>query len=134
MNVADGRLERYAELAVRVGANVEEGQIVEVMGLVEHAPLVRALTRAAYAAGARYVDARYGDQHVRRALIERASDDMLEWSPPWRVTELEYLAGERAASIGVTGDPEPDLLSDLDGRESRARIPARSPSSVSASS
>ena len=60
------RLERYAELAVRVGANVQEGQLVVVVGLVEHAPLVRAVTRAAYEAGARYVDATYRDQHVRR--------------------------------------------------------------------
>ena len=29
------RLERYAELAVRVGANVQEGQLVVVVGLVE---------------------------------------------------------------------------------------------------
>ena len=50
------RLERYAELAVRVGANVQEGQLVTVGGLIEHAPLARALARAAYEAGARYVE------------------------------------------------------------------------------
>ena len=64
------RLERYAELAVRVGANVEEGQLVIVAGLVEHGELIRAVTRAAYEAGARYVDAVYRDQHVRKAMIE----------------------------------------------------------------
>jgi leucyl aminopeptidase (aminopeptidase T) len=42
---------------VRVGANVAPGQLVHVNGgAVEHAPLVRALTRAAYAAGASNVD------------------------------------------------------------------------------
>ena len=115
MTAPDERLERYAELAVRVGANVEEGQLVDVLGLVEHAPLVRALARAAYAAGARYVGAYYIDQHVRRAMIERAPDETLEWSPPWRIAQLRYLADEQAAQIAITGNPEPDLLADLDG-------------------
>ena len=56
----DDRLDRYAELAVRVGANVQEGQQVFVHGLVEHAELVRALTRQAYRAGASYVSVLYG--------------------------------------------------------------------------
>ena len=47
---------RYAELAVRVGANVQKGQTVFVTTQIEHAPLARAITRAAYGAGARYVD------------------------------------------------------------------------------
>ena len=52
----DARLEKYAELAVRVGANVQPGQTVFVQGFVEHAELMRAIARAAYAAGARYVE------------------------------------------------------------------------------
>ena len=41
------RLDRYAELAVRVGATVAEGQLVFVSAQIEHAPLARALARAA---------------------------------------------------------------------------------------
>ena len=47
------RIDSYADLIVRVGANVQPGQTVFVTALVEHAPLVRALGRAGYAAGAR---------------------------------------------------------------------------------
>ncbi len=75
------RLERYAELAVRVGANVAEGQIVEVYGQVEHAPLAREIARAAYRAGARFVDVLYVDQHLRRAMIEHAADDVVPSFP-----------------------------------------------------
>ena len=42
---ADERLERYAELAVRVGANVQPGQEVFVHPMVEHAELGRAVVR-----------------------------------------------------------------------------------------
>jgi len=117
------RLERYAELTVRVGANVSPGQIVTAAGLVEHAPFLRAIARAAYSAGARYVDVNYIDQHVRKAMIELAPEETLTWSPPWLITRAEYLGAEHGASIYVTGDPEPELLADLDGeRVGKARM------------
>ena len=119
-DVAD-RLERYADLAVRVGANVQEGQTLFVGTSVDHAPLARALARAGYRAGARYVDVRYNDQHVRKAMIELGRDDALTHSPEWIKTLLRHQAGQ--ASIGTTGDPEPELLGDLDGeRVGRARM------------
>ena len=106
------RLEKYAELAVRVGANVEHGQTVLIHSTVEHAPLVRAIARASYAAGARYVDVLYRDQHVRKAMIELGPDEALTYTPEWMKSRLEV---EPKATIWTTGDPEPDLLGDLDG-------------------
>ena len=108
-------LQKYAELVVRVGANVQEGQDVLIYGMVEHAPFARALTKAAYDAGARYVAARYSDQYVKRELIVHGSDDVLEWTPPWFLAELEYFAKVQGASIAISGDPNPDVFSDLDG-------------------
>jgi aminopeptidase len=119
----DDRLERYAELAVRVGANVAPGQIVEVRGLLAHAPLVRAVARAAYAAGARYVDVEYSDMHVRKAFVQGAPEETLDWSPPWRLARLQALGDERAASISISGDPEPDLLADVDGERVGRALP-----------
>lgn len=117
----DERLERYADLAVRVGANVQEGQTVFLGPIVEHAPLARAMTRAAYRAGARYVDVRYRDDHVRRAMIELGPDEALTHTPGWLKTAAE--AHEGQAMIWTTGDPEPELMSDLDGeRVGRARM------------
>jgi len=111
--VLDTRLERYADLAIRVGANVQPGQLVFIGATIDHVPLARALARAAYAAGARYVDVRYTDQHVRRAMIELGPDEALERTPPWLKTRLSAARGN--ALIGTTGDPEPDLLADLPG-------------------
>jgi aminopeptidase len=119
------RLERYAELVVRVGANVQPGQWVDLIAAVEHAPVVRAVARAAYRAGASYVDVRYWDQHVRRALIEHAADDVLSWTPPWLLQRERAIGEERAAVVALTGDAEPDLLADLPGeRVGRARMVA----------
>jgi aminopeptidase len=109
----DQRLEKYAELAVRVGANVEPGQTVFISAIVEHAALVRALTRASYAAGARYVDVLYTDQHVRHAKLELGGDEAVGYTPEW--LKERALAAPGNARIATTGDPEPDLFSDIDG-------------------
>ena len=106
--VLDERLERYAELAVRVGANVQPGQMLFISAMIEHAPLARALARAAYKAGARYVDVRYTDQHVRRAMIELGPDEALEHTPEWLKTRFRATGGN--ANIATTGDPEPELM------------------------
>jgi aminopeptidase len=107
------RLERYAELAVRVGANVQPGQEVYVHPMVEHAELGRALVRQAYRAGASYVHLQYVDDHVRHAMIGLGPDAALTYSPEWE--KEMFGAADGNASIGTTGRPNPRLLADLDG-------------------
>jgi aminopeptidase len=113
MNQNGKRLEKYAELAVRVGANVQPGQEVFVQPMVEHTELARALVRQAYEAGASYVHVIYRDEHVRRARIELGPDSALTYSPQWEIALTEAESGN--ASIGTMGNPEPQLLADLDG-------------------
>jgi aminopeptidase len=109
----DERFERYAELVVKVGANVQPGQEVFLFSAVEHHDLARALARQAYKAGASYVNVLYGDAHVRRAMIELGPDSALGYSPEWLKEFVASMAGN--AMIATTGDPEPELLADLDG-------------------
>jgi aminopeptidase len=109
----DERLERYAELAVRIGANVQEGQEVFIHPWIEHAELGRALARQSWRAGASYVHLIYRDEHVRRARIELGPDSALTYSPPWEVAYTRETAGN--AQLGTTGKAEPELLADVDG-------------------
>jgi aminopeptidase len=119
----EDRLDRLARLAVQIGVNLQEGQTLAVNALAEHAPLVRAVARQAYLAGARYVDVTYGDQHVRRAHIEHAAEEDLGFSPPWLVTRLRELGETGGAVLAITGNPEPELFADLDGeRVGKARM------------
>ena len=113
MNQNGERLERYAELAVRVGANVQPGQEVFVVPLVEHVELGRALVRQAYKAGASYVHTIYRDEHARHALIGLGPDDALTYSPEWEKQLANAMEGN--AQIGTMGRFEPQLLADLDG-------------------
>jgi aminopeptidase len=110
----DERLRRYAELAVRVGANVNPGQDVVVTCLVEHAEIARAITREAYRAGAKHVIVQYGDLHTRRAAIELGPEDELGWSAPYMLDWVRRWDEENPALISLTGNPDPDLLAGLD--------------------
>ena len=95
--------------------DLRPGQLLHVHGYVEHAPLVRALARAGYRAGASFVDVLHFDQHVNRALIELGPDEALTRTPAWLVKRLEDRAADEAVSIRVLPEPEPDLFADLDG-------------------
>jgi aminopeptidase len=116
------RLNRYARLAVEVGVNLQPGQLLQVVGHPDHLPLVRAIAEVAYEKGAYYVEALYPDPHVRRSRILHAPADSLEWSPPWTLSRVDELTKEHGALIAITGDPEPELFSDLDpARIAKAR-------------
>jgi aminopeptidase len=113
-------LRAYADLIVRVGTNLQPGQTLLINALIDHAPLVRELTEAAYLAGARFVDVTYVDMHVRRSFIEHAAEEDLTFTQPWTLERSSSLDGN--ALIMIAGDPEPTLLSDLDpGRVGKAR-------------
>jgi aminopeptidase len=117
----DERLERYAELVVRVGANVQPGQEVFLLPKVEHHELARALARQAYQAGASYVHVRYQDSHVLKAMIELGPDEALTYSPEWLKSFFRSMSGN--AMLATSGDPEPELLADLDGERVGRAVP-----------
>jgi aminopeptidase len=106
------RIDAYADLIVRIGANVQPGQTFFVNALPEHVELARALARSGYRAGASYVDVRYSDPHVTRTRIELAPEDTLTHSPAWLVERADAYDGAAIASIA--GEAEPELLADLD--------------------
>jgi aminopeptidase len=102
-----------ARLAVRVGVNVQPGQTLLLDAYVEQSELTRAIAREAYAAGARYVDIWYWDQHAKLARLEHAPEDSLAWQPPWLDLRAQTLL-DGGAIIKVTGNPEPNLLGSAD--------------------
>ena len=83
-------------------------------GLVEHAEIVRAVTRESYRAGATRVTVRYADQHVRRAAIELGPEEMLGKTPQYLLDATASWREERPAVIHLTGDSAPEVLGDLD--------------------
>ncbi len=117
-------LDRYADLIVSVGANVQAGQVLTIEALPEAQPLVAALARAAYGRGARFVEAQYFDPELKRIRAELAPDDSLEWVPPWLGRRIAGLGDLDAARVVLVPLVPPGLLDGLDpARAGRDRLP-----------
>jgi len=123
--VDDATLTRLADLVVGFGANVQPGQVVAVSSEPGKEYLTRAIARSAYAHGARFVDVSWFDPWVKRARIEHAPEDSLEFVPSWYGERVLALGEARAARIQLSGPTAPGLLADLDPvRAGRDRLPA----------
>ncbi len=108
-------LERFADLIVGFGANVQPGQLVAVGSeLGGKEPLTRAIAASAYRHGATYVDVSYADPFVRRARLEHGSDEALATVPSWIGEKILALGDQRCARIALTGPVQPNLLEDID--------------------
>ena len=106
-------LEGYARLAIRVGINLEPGREVAIRAMIEHAPLVRALVKAGYEAGARWVEVDYYDVEVLRSQIELAPEEAVGTAPRWMFERLDDVMEQRRAQVFVSGSP-PDMFGGLD--------------------
>jgi aminopeptidase len=109
----DHRLDRYADLAVRVGAGVQNGQRVILRAPVECAPFARRVVAAAYRAGARRVDVIWSDDAVTLTRYELAPRESFDEIATWHLDPLIDGAKQGAAFITVSG-ADPDLLRDQD--------------------
>jgi len=117
-------LERYADLIVTVGANVQADQVVAVESSPEAAPLVAAIARRAYERGARFVEVSYFDAEVKRIRAELAREDTLDWVPPWLGRRMLDLGDLDAARIVLTPVIAPGRLEGIDpARAGRDRLP-----------
>ena len=119
------RIDAYARLVLDVGLALEEGQTLEITTFPETADLARAVARAAYERGARYVDVWYEDEYVRKAMLEAGPDEVVGWTPPWQL-ERQRMVDERGASLSLNGHPDPHLFDDVDaslvGRSRKADL------------
>jgi len=117
-------LERYADLIVSVGANVQEDQVVAVEALPEARPLVQAIATRAYDKGARYVDVQYFDPEVKRIRAAHAREETLTWVPPWLGERIVELGDLDAARIVLDPRVPPGLLDGVDpARAGLDRLP-----------
>ena len=92
---------RLAELAVRVGKNLQPGQELVVFGDVEHAPLIPATMEAGWRAGASDVQCLYREPYDRLFLGRYAADDRLDRSRS-RTSPFDHLV-ERQHGLERSG-------------------------------
>jgi aminopeptidase len=112
-------LRKYAEAIVKVGLNLRAGQrlimrYAPTYGIPHYAaPLVREVTRAAYQAGARFVDVTWGDEEMLRIRLQYASPDTLKEFPVWQVNAAMDMIEHGDAILSIVAT-DPDLFNGLD--------------------
>ena len=114
------RLNRFADLAVRVGVNIQPGTGVLVTADTAHLEIARAVVERAYVAGAAWVEVEWTDGPIRHSRLTHASIETLTRSRPWAIERVKEWAAERGVVISLVGDPDPHLFDDVDPAKAAA--------------
>ena len=109
----DEKQEKYAELAVRTGINIQKGQELVINAPIVAIELVRKITKVAYLAGAKQVYYRWNDDELYLTKFTYATDEALTTYPSWEAEGLEELA-KRGAGFLTIKTPALDLFKDVD--------------------
>ncbi|SUE45128.1 aminopeptidase [Roseomonas gilardii] len=126
----DQRIDRLAEVAVRVGLGLREGQELVMTAPLDALPLVRRITEHAYKAGASLVTTLLSDEEMTLARFRHAPDSAFDTAPGWLFEGMGRAFAGNAARLAITGE-DPNLLSAQDpekvSRANRARSKAYLP-------
>src|ERR1700677_2127123 len=79
----DEKLDRLAEVAVRVGLGLRAGQELVLTAPIDALPLVRRITDHAYRAGALLVTTFYSDDPCILSRYEQGPDASFDYAPVW---------------------------------------------------
>ena len=98
------KLKKYSETIIKVGTNVQKGQLVVIRANIEAKELVRSLTEEAYKAGAGDVNVIWRDDIITRRKFEYASIETLSEVKQWTVDQYTDYVDSNAVFISVVGD------------------------------
>ncbi|QDH18030.1 aminopeptidase [Swingsia samuiensis] len=124
-------LDRLAEVAVRIGLNVQPGQQLLITAPLDAVPLIRRITEHAYKAGSSLVTTFYADDEATLARYMYASDDAFDIAPTWMADGIARAFREGAARMAITGanptllaEQNPERIARANKANSKANRPA----------
>src|SRR5665213_3158773 len=124
----DEKLDRLAEVAVKVGLGLRAGQELILSAPIEALPLVRRITEHAYKAGALLVTTFYSDDPSVLARFAYAPDASFDYAPKWLQDGIAEGFRSGAARLAIAG-ANPALLAKQDSAKvARACLLYTSPS------
>ncbi len=124
------KLDKLAEVAIKVGLQLQEGQDLVLTAPLVAVPLVRLMTAHAYKAGASTVTTFYSDEETTLARYRHGHDDSFDRAPNWLYDGMAKAYENGAARLAISGD-NPMLLASEDpakvGRANKATSIAYKP-------
>jgi len=109
-------LDKYANLCVRVGINIQKDQPLVINAPVEGVEFVRLLAKRAYEAGAKEVYVNWNDGDIPRMKFEYAPMEVFENFPKWYADGMEDYAEKGAGFISISAQ-DPYLLKGIDPKK-----------------
>jgi aminopeptidase len=116
------KLDRLAEVAVKIGLGLKAGQELVMTAPIEALPLVRRITEHAYKAGALLVTSFYSDDPSVLARFEYGPDASFDYAPVWLQDGIATAFKGGAARLAIVG-ANPALLARQDpAKVARANV------------
>ncbi|MGG1575292.1 aminopeptidase [Fictibacillus sp. NRS-1165] len=105
MKTFEEKLDQYAELVVKVGLNLQEGQRLLINSNIEAAPFTRKVTEHAYKNGCKRVFVEWTDTETSRIHLNGASEEVLKDNiPQWQLGMYDSLLENNDCMLMVTGN------------------------------
>lgn len=106
-------LEKYAELIVAIGVNVQKSHTVILQIDVQQIELARLITKKAYELGAAEVIVKWNDSFIQKEFLLHAEQERLENIPQYRIDESDDWIEKGASRISVVSS-DPGALAGVD--------------------
>lgn len=101
------KLEQFAELTVKVGANVQKGQTLLINTTTDTVDFTRLVVKKAYEAGAARVTVNFFDDEINREFFDNAPDDEFAKYPRWISEQRDELIERKGALLWIdAADPD----------------------------
>ena len=105
-------LVKYAQLVVKVGVNLQPDQILVINTPIACADFARAISEAAFAAGAHDVVMSWGDEQSAHIRYAHGKPQLFTEFPAWRRAFYEDYAAQGAAFVSIAAR-DPEIFKDI---------------------
>ena len=95
------KIQKYAEILIKIGINIQKGQILVIRAPIECAEFTRMAAKYAYEAGAKEVVIQWGDELSTKMKYLYASDEVFDEFPSYLKEFYLSLVRKGAAFFGA---------------------------------
>ena len=113
------KLDRLAEIAVKVGLNLQQGQELVLTSPISSLPLVRRIVHHAYRQGASLVTSLFGDDVIALERFAHAPDESFDRAAGWLYEGIAKAFANGAARLAIAGDNPLLLAKEMPEKVSR---------------
>lgn len=107
------RIDKFAELAVKTGINVQKGETLLIRTDIQAYDFARRCAKEAYKAGAKHVYVEYSDEVLTRENYLAAPDEAFDEYPQWQADKYTAIAKEGGSFLSIVS-ANPELLKGVD--------------------